>query len=51
MYRIYRHEEKATVCTGKVCITVYDKAAEFINALVITTVLVVAISVVVKALR
>jgi hypothetical protein len=51
MSNIYRRQDKATVCTGKVCVTVYDKTAEFINALIITTVLVVAISVVVKALR
>ena len=51
MNKIYRSNAKATICADKVCVTVYDKMAEFINAMVVITVSIVALAVIVKALK
>lgn len=46
----YRNN-KATVCTDKACVTVYGKAAEFVTAVVVVTVSLVAISWLAKAFK
>ena len=51
MANIYKSNRKATLCSGKSCITVYGKAAEFVEALTVATVTVLAILLLAKALK
>jgi hypothetical protein len=43
--------DKATVCAGKNCVTVYGEAARFITAVTLTAITIVAIAYIAKALR
>lgn len=43
--------DKATVCAGKTCVTVYGDAARIVNAIVIAAAILAAIAFVEKALR
>ena len=51
MSNLYLYNEKATLCADKNCITVYGEAAKLINAIAITAVVLIAIALVVKAVR
>ncbi len=51
MSNLYQYNEKVTLCADKNCITVYGDAAKLINAIVITAVVLIAIALVVKAVR
>lgn len=43
--------QKATVCFKNSCITVYDEVAEVVNAIAVATTLIIAVSLVAKALK
>jgi hypothetical protein len=43
--------ERATLCSGKNCITVYGEAAKIISSIAVCAVLIVAAAYVIKALR
>lgn len=47
----FQHNPKATVCFKENCITVYDEVADVVNAIVIATSLVLAVSLVAKVLK
>lgn len=51
MANIYKSLPKATVCEGNTCVTVYGEAAKAIQAIVVTTVLILACILLVKAIR
>jgi len=53
MIKIYKSSknEKATVCANNNCITVFGDTARIVNGIVITTVSLIALSLLVKALR
>lgn len=42
---------KATVCFKNSCVTVYDEVAEVVNAIAIAAALIIAVSLVAKALK
>lgn len=42
---------KATVCANQTCVTVYGKAAEFVTAVVVISVSIVALIYLLKALK
>ncbi len=45
------NNNKATVCAGKACVTVYGRTAEFVNTLVVFAIAIFAIFYVAKLLR
>jgi hypothetical protein len=47
----FQPSRKATVCFKNNCVTVYDEVAEVVNAIIIAATLVIAVSLVVKALK
>lgn len=47
----YPKGEKATLCKKQTCVTVYGKTAEVVNALVLTAVAFMAITLIAKALK
>jgi hypothetical protein len=47
----YPKGEKATLCNKQTCFTVYGKTAEVVNAIVLTTAAILAISLIAKALK
>lgn len=47
----YSGNNKATVCTGKTCVTVYGEVAEKIQQIALVVAIVVAVATVVKSLR
>ena len=47
----FQPNSKATVCFKHDCVTVYDEVAEIVNAIVVAASLVVAVSLVLKALK
>ncbi len=51
MYIKKYNNDKATVCAGKNCITVYGEAARIISAVTVTAVIIVAAAYAAKALR
>lgn len=51
MANIYKSNSKATLCNGNSCVTVFGKAAEFVEALTVVTATIVAISLLAKALK
>lgn len=50
MSNLYLYNEKATVCSGKNCITVYGKAAKWISALVVAVAFFILINLIIKML-
>ncbi|HMT75758.1 MAG TPA: hypothetical protein PKA77_16915 [Chitinophagaceae bacterium] len=51
MYLKKYSNDKATVCAGKNCVTVYGEAARIITAVALTAVIIIAAAYVAKALR
>jgi hypothetical protein len=51
MANLYKRNSKAMVCSRNTCITVYGDAARAINTIVVTTVAILAIATLVKALK
>lgn len=51
MRKLYKYNERATVCANKNCVTVYGETARIVNTLVVAAVLLVALAYVAKALR
>ena len=51
MTNLYKRNSKATLRSGKNCVTVYGEAAKFVEALIVTTATIVAIMILAKALR
>lgn len=51
MANIYKSFPKASVCTGNTRVTVYGNAAHAINAIMVTTVAVLAIALLAKVLK
>lgn len=49
--RRFQPAKKATVCFKNNCVTVYDEAAEVLNAIAITAGLVIAFALVAKVLK
>ena len=47
----YSVNDKATVCTGKTCVTVYGEAAKAIQQIALFVAIVVAVATIAKALR
>jgi hypothetical protein len=47
----FQPSTKATVCFKNSCITVYDEVAELVNVIVVTVTLIIAVSLVAKALK
>jgi hypothetical protein len=47
----FQPNQKATVCFKNSCVTVYDEVAEVVNVIAITATLIIAVSLVTKALR
>ena len=47
----YSINEKATVCTGKTCVTVYGEVARTIQQIALFVAIVVAVATIVKAIR
>lgn len=47
----FQHNPKATVCLKNNCVTVYDDAAELVNGIAVIASLIVAFSLVAKALK
>lgn len=47
----FQPKPKATVCFKNNCVTVYDEVADVVNAIAVTATFVIAISLVVKALK
>lgn len=45
------YSEKATVCAKNSCVTVYGEAARIVNAIVIITVALIAITLIAKVLK
>lgn len=48
MGNLYQYNEKATVCSGTNCITVYGEAAKWISALVVVAAFFILINLIVK---
>lgn len=51
MANLYKKSSKAMVCIRNTCITVYGDAAKATNTIVVTTVAILAIAVLAKALK
>jgi len=51
MNYVSKYNNKATVCAGKNCVTVYGEAAKIITAVTLITVIIVAAAYIAKALR
>jgi hypothetical protein len=51
MANLYKRNSKATLCSGKSCVTVYGKTAEFVEALTVVTATIVAIAWLAKLLK
>jgi len=51
MANIYKSFPKATVCKGNTCVAVYGNAAIVIEAITVTTVAILAIALLAKALK
>lgn len=47
----FQPSQKATVCFKNSCITVYDEVAEIVNVIAVATTLIIAVSLVAKALK
>jgi hypothetical protein len=47
----YPFREQATLCSKNNCVTVYGGAAQFVNAIVVTVVVISAIGLIAKALK
>ena len=47
----FQPNQKATVCFKNNCITVYDEVAEVVNVIAVATTLIIAVSLVAKALK
>jgi hypothetical protein len=47
----YSNNNKATVCTGKACVTVYGEVAKRIEQIVLCATVVIAVAAIVKAFR
>lgn len=47
----YSVNDKATVCTGKTCVTVYGEVAKTIQQIALFVAIVFAVATIVKALR
>lgn len=50
MGNLYQYNEKATLCSGTNCITVYGDAAKLISALAVAAVFLILINLIVKML-
>lgn len=51
MANIYKSVPKATECKGNTCVTVYGNAAKAIEVIVLTTVTILAVALLTKALK
>jgi hypothetical protein len=51
MSQISKYSERATVCNNRSCYTVYGEAAIIVNAIAITTVLIISFTLISKALK
>ena len=51
MANIYKSNSKANVCSGNTCVTVYGNAAKAIEVIVVTTVTILAVALLNKALK
>jgi hypothetical protein len=49
--RRFQPSPKATVCFKNSCVTVYDEVASVVNAIIVAAALVIAVSLVAKALK
>lgn len=47
----FQPKPKATVCFKNNCITVYDEIADIVNVIAVTAALIIATSLVIKALK
>lgn len=47
----FQPSQKATVCYKNSCVTVYNEVAEVVNVIAVATTLIIAVSLVVKALK
>ena len=47
----FQPSPKATVCFKNSCVTVYDEVAEVVNVIAVAAALIIAVSLVVKALK
>jgi len=47
----FHPKAKATVCFKNSCVTVYDEVADVVNTIAVAATLVIAVSLVVKALK
>lgn len=47
----FQPNQKATVCFKNSCVTVYDEVAEVVNVIAVTAALIIAVSMVAKALK
>ena len=51
MANLYKRNSKATLCSSKNCVTVYGEAAKFVETLTVTTATIIAVVLLVKALK
>jgi len=51
MANVYKSKSKATVCNGNNCVTVYGEAAKIVEGIVVSTITILAIALLFKALR
>ncbi len=51
MTKLYRKNQKATVCAKDNCVTVYGDTAKVVNAIAVVTVSLIALSLLDKAFR
>jgi hypothetical protein len=49
--RRFQPSPKATVCFKNSCITVYDEVADLVNVIAVSAALIIAVSLVAKALK
>jgi hypothetical protein len=51
MNKLYRYNERATVCAKNNCVTVYGETARIVNTIAVFTAAIIAIALIAKAVR
>jgi len=51
MKKIYKYNERATVCTKNNCVTVYGETARVVNTIAVFTAAIIAIALIAKAVK
>jgi hypothetical protein len=51
MNKVYKYNERATVCANKNCVTVYGETARVVNTIAVFTAAIVAIALIAKVIK